>query len=167
MIHITLTTFLQRKRKAESSPDSSESVASTSDPSSSETNGPNDTSDLPIEKRPKLDAASTSSAAASSSSSKLVNGSSKIVSKTSKFSSRQSSASSSKTANGGQSSSTLRAGSSASVVVKRATKELSSTFKSATKDPDARDAYKALFHSKETERPKEKSAHWVTFFPYH
>lgn len=121
--------------------------------------------DLPAEKRVKLDSVATADSSVTSSLSS--NGSSKKVSKTSKLISRQSSAASSgKVVNGG-SNSTLRAGSSASVVVKKATQELSSTFKSATKDPNARDAYKALFHSKDKERPKEKSAHWVTFFPYH
>ena len=106
-------------------------------------------------------------ATSSSTSSKLVNGSSKVVCKGSKVSSKQNSASGSKMLNGSSNGSTLRAGSSASVVVKKATQELSSSFKSAEKDPNARDAYKSLFHSKDKERPKEKSAHWVTFFPYH
>lgn len=173
-------TFLQRKRKTESPPDSSEGAACTSHSSSSspETDGTHDclaanvsrsAEDLPAEKRVKLDSvAATDSSVTNSLPS---DGSSKKVNKTSKLiSTRQNSATSSsnnyKMANGG-SNSTLRAGSSASVVVKKATKELSSTFKSATKDPNARDAYKALFHSKDKERPKEKTAHWVTFFPYH
>lgn len=127
-----------------------------------------DHEDLPPEKRVKLDSVATTDSSVNNSLSSNGYLSSKKVSKTSKvISTRQNCATSSrKVANGG-SNSTLRAGSSASVVVKKATQELSSTFKSATKDPNARDAYKSLFHSKEKERPKEKTAHWVTFFPYH
>ena len=188
MVHVLLviiitTTFLQRKRKTESPPDSGEGAVCHSDPSSSsspeisipdgsshdDVRSADHASDLPAEKRPKLDTTATTSEAASSSESKLVNGSSKLVGKSSKLSSRLSSSKMVNGHGGGSSStsSTLRAGSSASVVVKKATKELDATFKSATKDPNARDAYKALFHSKDKERPKEKSAHWVTFFPYH
>lgn len=58
-------------------------------------------------------------------------------------------------------------GSTASSVVKKATSELESSFKSPATDPNARDAYKSLFHSADKERPKEKQSHWVTFFPYH
>ena len=32
---------------------------------------------------------------------------------------------------------------------------------------EKRDAYKSLFTSSMPARPKEKSSHWVTFFPYH
>jgi hypothetical protein len=61
----------------------------------------------------------------------------------------------------------LGLGSTATSVVKKTTKELESSFKAAGADPEARNAYKALFHSADKERPKEKMSHWVTFFPYH
>lgn len=68
--------------------------------------------------------------------------------------------------NGDSRGSKLGFGSAASTIVRKAKSELDSSFKPARADPKATDAYKALFHSAE-ERPKDKQAHWVTFFPYH
>ena len=61
----------------------------------------------------------------------------------------------------------LGLGSIASSVVQKTSQELKSSFKSAETDKNAREAYKALFHSADKERPKDKRSHWVTFFPYH
>lgn len=61
----------------------------------------------------------------------------------------------------------LRLGAAASSIVKKTTDEIGSSFKPPALDPNARDAYKSLFHSTSKERPKEKTSNWVTFFPYH
>ena len=53
------------------------------------------------------------------------------------------------------------------MVAKRTAKAITSSYRTVADDPNARDAYKALFNSGSKERPKEQSAHWVTFFPYH
>lgn len=58
-------------------------------------------------------------------------------------------------------------GSAASSIVKKATKELDSSFKAPGANPEARDAYKSLFHSTSKPHPKERTSNWVTFFPYH
>ena len=34
-------------------------------------------------------------------------------------------------------------------------------------DFESREAYRSLFNSSAPARPKEQTAHWVTFFPYH
>lgn len=142
---ITDLLSLQRKRKGEPLSDDSKSSSS----SSEERESP------PAEKKLKQEVTDTSD--------KLTNGteaqtlsatSSKVVSKVA-------------TQVPSKDSTKLRGGSSASVVAKKATEAINSSFKKATDDPSAREAYKALFHSADKERPKEKSAHWVTFFPYH
>lgn len=61
----------------------------------------------------------------------------------------------------------LGPGSTATSVVKKTSQELTTSFKAPASDPGAREAYKALFHSKDKQWPKEKTSHWVTFFPYH
>lgn len=61
----------------------------------------------------------------------------------------------------------LGLGSTATSVVKKTTQELEASFKAANSDPNAREAYKALFYSADKPRPKEKTSNWVTFFPYH
>ena len=58
-------------------------------------------------------------------------------------------------------------GSVASSIVQKTTEELKESFKAPAVDPNARDAYKSLFHSVVGDRPKEKTSNWVTFFPYH
>lgn len=60
----------------------------------------------------------------------------------------------------------LNARSTASAVAKKAADAVSS-YKTVADDPSARHAYKSLFNSGAKERPKDQSAHWVTFFPYH
>ncbi len=60
----------------------------------------------------------------------------------------------------------LNVRSAASAVAKKAAGAVNS-YKSVAEDPSARSAYKSLFNSGAKERPKEQSAHWVTFFPYH
>lgn len=105
--------------------------------------------------------------------SSLTNGSMKTTSKTkkqhlpngaSKYS-RQTNAPSSKVPT--TSASQVGAGSAASSIVKKAAQELDTSFKAPGTDPEARRAYKSLFHSANKPRPKALTSNWVTFFPYH
>lgn len=125
--------------------------------------------DLPAEKRLKTDEAPQPPTTAPS---PLTNGSTKLTgTKTkknmlpgaSKYARPSNMASAASTSTGTK----LGLGSTATSVVKKTTEELGASFKAAAADPDAREAYKALFHSADKERPKEKMSHWVTFFPYH
>lgn len=122
----------------------------------------------PIEKRLKSSEEDNPSTSTPQASTLLTNGclqTTKDKAKKMKGSLRQNAVSISKTSSAVGSK--LRVGSSASSIVKKATEELTSSFKAPGADPNARDAYKALFNSADKERPKEKCAHWVTFFPYH
>lgn len=120
---------------------------------------------MPSEKRLKTTDDSSQPTSAS-----LTNGSAKMTSTKAKKGSLPNGASKyarPSTATSTATSSKLGLGSTATSVVKKTAKELETSFKPAATDPGAREAYKSLFHSADNERPKEKTSHWVTFFPYH
>lgn len=141
----------KRKRKAESPPEEPSGTGASS--SGSEKDSP------PAEKRQKLPLAASKS--------KLPNGTPSSTGATGKGSTSSSKVSgTSKTSAKPTGSSKLNGSSSASAVAKKTTETLSS-YSTVAEDPKARKAYKSLFNSGAAEKPREKTAHWVTFFPYH